>query len=275
MDLIDPTEGRFLAFNMFDIASRTNGGLAILLGDMGADSTSVTVTFNMGSIWPYGHQHRTFPSANVEQSIAFIEELLNYSELAEDPDTLLRVWAERLTGPMPHAALAYLEVAVERDFGSTQPDMPFVMRTFAMYLLAGRSLDGPAQQQLALIAPTLPQTLSLPVMIDQSVTAGEVEARLLRNLVVSSLSARGADVSDTASQADLRAAFASLVPILRKPEATRLLAAFDLGIPLLDDGLADDLMRAVLQRDPLEPPVDGSPAARRAAWAEEIATFID
>lgn len=272
--LENPYEGMPMRPQLSDLGL-TEASEVVVFGELREADEVLFLNSSLSSIWPYGHQHRTFPSATVEQNIAFVEELLAYSNLTEDPDALLREWSNRLTGPAPHAALAYLEIAVERDFADTMSDFPLVMRALGAHLLAGRVLDGAAQQQLALIAPMLPQTLGLPLMIEQAETAKQNEAKLLKNVVASSLGARGAEVTADDGRDAFEAAFADLKPVLRKADARRLLAAFDLGISTLDNGLADDLMRAVLEREPLDPAADGSAAARRASWANEIVNFPD
>jgi len=171
----------------------------------------------------------------------------------------------------PHAALAYLEVALERDLGEP---LPMLMRALGAAAVAGnRSLDPAAIEQLVTLAPVLPASITAPLLLDLSTRAQETTATLLRNALWPMLSARGAQVGPQSGAAALERALASLLPALRRADANRALAAYDTGLAHFQSDFGDLILTAILGQSPGQPLAGLSPSESREVWKKEIAAL--
>jgi hypothetical protein len=266
--LIDPTDGRFLAFNQSSRAAETNGAPTLVLGDRDAKG-AVGLKWLFASIWPLGYRPTTFRSDSVGQAEAFVVRLLGFSRLAGAPGDLATALQADISGrgdAPPHAALAYLGVAVARDL----PDpLPMLFRALGTVAASeNRNLDAAAMEEIAILAPDLPPSLAAPLLLDLARRASGEPATILRNELSAMLSARGGDVGPASGPAAMEHALNALLPALRRADATKVLAAYDSA-----PGLGDLILTAILGRPPRQS-LDGlSAAGRRDVWAQEIAAL--
>jgi len=272
--LIDPSEGGFLAFNLGSLVGAAQGSSTLLLGELDRETGGLRLKWLFASLWPQGYQPTTFPSDTLAKNTAFVERVLGYSKLARDPDALAVMLHADITGRSdhpPHAALAYLEVALERDLGEP---LPMLMRALGAAAVAGnRSLDPAAIEQLVTLAPVLPASITAPLLLDLSTRAQETTATLLRNALWPMLSARGAQVGPQSGAAALERALASLLPALRRADANRALAAYDTGLAHFQSDFGDLILTAILGQSPGQPLAGLSPSESREVWKKEIAAL--
>lgn len=269
--LIDPSEGGFLAFNLTALAQESKGAQTLVLGQHDALSGGLRLIWLSASFWPQSYRPTSFPAETVAQNVAFVQNVLGFSQLSHDPDALAAALYADISGAgdhLPHAALAYLEVAVERDL---EEPLPMLLRNLGAAAAArNRNLDPAAMEEIASLAPDLPASIMAPLLVKLLAGAPPDTAKLLRNTLWPMLSARGADVGPATSTADLAQALAPVLPALRRADAKHALAAYDTRLPRFETEFADRILEAILGRLPKQALGNLPPAARRAVWLQQI-----
>ena len=66
--LVDPSEGRFLAFDLAALASEAKGEPTLVLGQHDPQSGGLRLVWLQASFWPQGYRPTTFPSQTLAQN---------------------------------------------------------------------------------------------------------------------------------------------------------------------------------------------------------------
>jgi hypothetical protein len=268
--LADPTNGQFLQFSLDRVAGIVGAAPAVVLGRLDADGNVLSLIWLNASLWPQGHRHDTFASDGLDNVLAFVRRVLGYSALAaKDPNGALTAVLRDLEEGRAEEPLAWLEVAVERDFGAAAAS---VRAAAAAVILAGRPLGPAAARQFAGTAQAYPVSLAAPILLGLAEgPAAERAKPALRSM----LTARGAELERGADANTMRKAWRALPTEVRKSDARRLLALFDAPWPILSGPRADATLEAIVGRRPPQGNVGLAPAPRKALWLSEIAAILD
>ncbi len=274
LPLIDPSEGGFLAFDLTALVNGMAGTQTLVLGEFDRPSGGLRLKWLSASFWPQSYRPSTFPSETVAQSAAFVEHVLGFSHLAHDPDLLAAALYADISGAgdqPPHAAIAYLEVAVERDLPAP---LPMLLRSLGAAAAArnGR-LDRAALEELTTLAPDMPASILAPLSLRLMNGAPPESAKLLKNTLWPMLSARGAAVGPDSTPAALEHGLTPLLPALRRADATRALAAYGTGLARFQSDFGDMILEAILGRLPNQPLKGLGHAARLGLWKQVIAAL--
>src|SRR5690606_10771682 len=116
--LADPTGGQFLSFSLDRVPAIVGTATTVALGRIDADAKVLSLVWLNASLWPEGYRHDTYTSDGLDNVVAFVRRVLGYSALAaKDANAALATVLQDLDEGRAEAPLAWLEVAVERDFG--------------------------------------------------------------------------------------------------------------------------------------------------------------
>jgi hypothetical protein len=268
--LVDPSPGQSLAFSLDDVVPLVGMEPTVILGRLEAERNVLSLVWLNASLWPHGYRYDTFTSDSVEDVVAFVRQVLAYSALAaKDPNAALIAAFRDLEEGRAEAPLAWLEVAVERDFGAAA----FGVRAVAAAtILRGQPLAPDAARQFADTAQAYPVTLAAPILIGQA--EGPADARV-QPALRAMLNARGAALAPDADASTMNKAWRSLPGNVRRAEARRLLGLFDAPWPALSGERADATLEQLVGRRPPGNLSGLSAAQRKARWTTEVESMLD
>ena len=267
--LADPSRGQSLAFSLDHVAAMVGAEPTVALGRLEADPNVLSLVWLNASLWPQGYRPDTFASDTVDSIVAFVRQVLAYSALAaKDPNAALTAAFRDLEQGRSEAPLAWLELAVERDFGAAA----FGARAVAAAILAGQALGPAAARQFADTAQAYPVSLAAPILLSQA--DGPAGARV-KPALRAMLTARGADLASGAEASTMLKAWRSLPVDLRRAEARRLLGLFDAPWPSLNGERADTTLERLVGRRPAGNMAGLSAAQRKALWTSEVDSILD